>query len=212
MSDARIALAPMAASFVHDGVDIAPRYQCAHRHPRRIGQRGDGGRFQSRRDGGRLVEHGAWTVVIQHQVLLAEHHTLNARHQLIAGGGVLAVGVSAFDQHRLRIAQRLPERHQVVQTERATGADHVGDGVGDPQLHRNLDGTVEPNDGSLNAACRQVFSHQIGECGGDPLARKVVGGPVAPRRGGIAKRRRPETQRQPFAHRALRIPRPDRGR
>ena len=92
-----------------------------------------------------------------------------------------------------------PNGHQVVQSERATRADHVGDRVGHPELHRNLDGAVEPDHRRLNPARRQVFSHQMGERGGDPLAREVLDAPLPPGRRGVAERRRAESECKPLA-------------
>ena len=52
----------------------------------------------------RVVENRTRAVVVQHQVLLAEHHALHPRDQLIASGGVRSFGgvrVDLFDQDRL---------------------------------------------------------------------------------------------------------------
>ncbi len=86
-----------------------------------------------------------------------------------------------------------------MEPERAAGAHHVGDRVGHPELHRNLHRAIETDDRRVNPTRRQVFSHQVGECGGDPLSRKVLDTPLTPLRCGIAERRRPETQRQALA-------------
>src|SRR3954454_14884414 len=85
-----------------------------------------------------------------------------------------------------------------MQAERATGTHHVGYRVGDPELHRNLDGAVEPDHRGINPTSCQVFSHQIGKRGGNPLARKVLDTPGSPRGRRIAEARRPEAEREPL--------------
>ena len=165
------------------------------------------GDFQSWRDRRGFVQHRARAVVVEHQILLPEHHALNPRDQLIARRfrSIVAVLIGTLDQHRLRIAQRVAEGHQIVQAQRAPGTHHVGDGVGHAELHRNLHSTVEPDDRGFNASLRQVFSHQVRVGGGDPLAGQVGRRPVPPGRPCVAEARRPETQRQAFAHRRIRI-------
>ncbi len=165
------------------------------------------GDFQPRRDRRGFVHYRARAVVVEHQILLPEHHTLNPRNQLIARrfGRALAVGIGALDQHRLRITQRLTEGHEIVQAQGAAGSHHVGDGVGHPELHRNLHGTVEPDDGGFNPSLCQIFPHQIRVGRGDPLAGQIGRRPVTPGGPRVTEAGRPETQRQAFTHRRIRI-------
>ena len=176
-------------------------------HPRRIGERGDGGRFQSRGDRGRRVEHGTRTVIVEHQVLLAENHALHAPRQLVTGGCVLVIGVLTFDEHGLRIAQRVAEWHQVVQSERATRSDDVGDGVGHAELDRDLHRAVEPDDRRLNPSGGQVFSHQVGKRGGDSLSREIFHAPLSALWRRVAERRRSEPEGEPLAYGCVGFPR-----
>src|SRR4029077_18026580 len=83
--------------FIHDRVDISAWYQCPHGHPRWIGERGDRGRFESGSDRGGFVEDVARAVIVQHQVLLSEHHTLHPAGQLVTGGGVFIPRVLTLD-------------------------------------------------------------------------------------------------------------------
>src|SRR6185437_16230711 len=112
---------------IHDFVHTPTRDQRPDGNPVRVGQGRDGGRLQARRDRGGLVQDRAGTVVIEHQILLTEHHTLDPRYQLIArrlrpGPAALV----ALVQHGFLIAQRITEGSQVVQAQGAPGPDHVG--------------------------------------------------------------------------------------
>ena len=80
-----------------------------------------------------------------------------------------------------------------------------------PRADRNLHGAVEPDHSGFDPACRQVFSHQIGERGGDSLARKVFDTPLPPRRRRIAEGRRPEAERKPLTNGCVGFLGADRG-
>ena len=61
-----------------------------------------------------------------------------------------------------------------MQVQGAARTHHVGDGVGDAQLYRDLDRTVQADHCRVNTAGRQVFSHQVGVCGGDAPTGQIV--------------------------------------
>ena len=54
------------------------------------------------------------------------------------------------------LADRVAERDQVVLAQGPAGLDHVGDGVGDAQLHRDLDRAVQPDHVGADAVPGQV--------------------------------------------------------
>jgi len=147
------------------------------------------------------VQHRTWAIVIQHQILLTEHHTLNPGDQLVTRRALLTVAsLGAFDQYRLRITQRLTECHEIMHAQGATGPHHVGDGVGHPELHGDLHGSVQPDDCCVNTFGGQIFSHQIRVGGGDALSGQIGRRPIMAGGARVAETGRPETQRQPFPH------------
>ena len=128
-------LGPDRRQLVHDRVDVAARAPV--RAPQPSAGSASGAMVGDSRPGvigGGLVERRTRAVVVEHQVLLTEHHALDTRDQLLTRCRVAVAGVGTFDQHRLRITKRLTECDQIVQTQRATGADDVGDGVGHAEL------------------------------------------------------------------------------
>ncbi len=154
MSDARIAFAPIAARFVHDRVDVAtwPRVRALATHAGSASGAmvGDSSPGVTAAASSSTV---ARAVLVEHQVLLPEHHTLYPCRQLVTGRGV--PGFGALDQHGFGVTQRIAERHQIVQRERPSGSDDIGDDVGHAQLDGNLDSAVEANNGCLDSLWRR---------------------------------------------------------
>ena len=88
-------------------------------------QRRHGRRLQAGRDRDGVIQQRLRAVVVEHHVLLREHHALQPRGELVLGRRIL--GALALQQHRLGLADRVTERDQVVLAQRAPGADYVGD-------------------------------------------------------------------------------------
>ena len=206
MSEARIALAPIAAISIHDGVDVPPRHQRPHRDPGRVGQRRDGG---DSRPGVTAVASSstrARAVVVQHQVLLAEHHTLHAARP--TGHGQRPFAMARRRSRRVRSA---PPRNHTTARRKPT---------------RSCSPSVRPDPttsaiASATPSCTEISTAPSSRItvASIPLAarsfRTRLGNAVAirlparsstaspPGRSGVTERRRPESQRQPLAHRRV---------
>ncbi len=70
--------------------------------------------------------------------------------------------------------QRIGEDPQTSVAQRGSGGHHIGDQVGDAQLHGGLHGAVQVNGFGVDAMLGQVIMHQFVERGAHALALDVL--------------------------------------
>ena len=194
ISEVRIARAPSAARSSMTWLTSCLRTMVRTAEPALLGQRGHRGGLQTGGDRLGLVQHVLRAVVVDHQVLAGVDHPaqpLGEHHLgLLDLDGLLAVRARlALDEGGLRLRDRVAEGSQAVLAQGAPGGHHVGDGVGEAELHGDLHRAVELDDVGADPVAGQVRADQPGVGGGDLLALQVLDLPLArPGVGGAAKR------------------------
>ena len=210
MSEARIALAPSSASASITGLTSSRRTMA--RTARHAGS-ASGATVGDSRPGViavALASSSTRAVVVEHQVLLGEHHALQPAGQLLGRRRHLAVHPG--QQHRLGRADHVAEGDQAVLAQRSPGVDDVGDGVGEAELHRDLHRPVQPDHLRGDAVRGQVVAGQVRVGRGDPLAGEVGHVPIVIGRPGVAERGVAEAEADQFLRPARRNRRPGHAR
>ena len=130
-------------------------------------------------------------VVVHHHVAAGHHHALEPAAEDVEPGRRLA---APGDQHGLGLQDRVAERLEARLGQGAAGLDHVGDHVGDAELHAGLDGPVEPVHGGVDPALGEELPHDADVGRGDPRALELGEVGVAPHRTGEAEGAAPEAE------------------
>jgi hypothetical protein len=130
--------------------------------------------------------------------VLGEHDTLQTGRELLLRRRVL--DRRGVDEHGFGLADRVPERHEVVLLERPAGADDVRDQVRDAELDGDLHRAVEPDDLGLDAVLLQVRLHERLVRRREPLALDVGELPVGAPGARVAERRPAEPEGQARLH------------
>jgi hypothetical protein len=194
ISEVRMAVQPIAA-------------KRPHRDPTLARQRGNRRGRQTRGELLRGRQLRLRAVVVQHQVLPRVHDAA----QPLQEDRLLPLGLEAvppvvarlaLDQRRLGLGDGVTDDLEVMLAERAAGADHVGDRVGQPELDGYLHRAVQLDDLRRDPLAGQVRTNQPGVRGGDLLAVQVLQLPVTALRDRKAELRVAEPEPEHFPHRA----------
>jgi hypothetical protein len=186
---------------VHDLVHVGAGNHDADGDPLRVVQRRDRRRLEAGSDRCGLLEERDRAVVVEQHVLAGDQDALQPTEQ---DGDALRLPRGRHE-HGRGVEDDRSEDLEARLAEGGAGLDDVGDHIGDAQLDRRLDRSIEADEGHLDAVLAEEGADEAGVARGDAQSVDLGELGVAAGRTGEAEGRVREAQTRDLAGLGARV-------